>query len=346
MRQPQSSLGIGLSILAFTLAACVGPELGAAPRAETAQPTPVGSSATAPSTSTTTTSTTTTTTTLAVPDAPTVGEGTVCDLFETRIRRRGVVAAESIVEASGIVASLTNPNVFWIHNDSGNGDFLYATDLEGTDLATIEIEGVLGFDWEDIAVGPGPEPGVSYLYVGDIGDNLRLRTTISVIRFPEPDLETEPSLISSVETLRFTFPDGPRDSEALFVDPVTGDLFVITKRQKDGRAVVYRAPADSLGISEPVALEPVAEFQFDEGIFVTAADITSDGAVVALRGYEQVWMWVRSDLEFEETFAGEPCLAPSPEEIQGEALAFIPGSLSYVTISEGSAKPLHLVAGP
>ena len=26
-------------------------------------------------------------------------------------------------------------------------------------------------DWEDIAVGPGPEPNVDYLYVGAIGDN-------------------------------------------------------------------------------------------------------------------------------------------------------------------------------
>ena len=59
----------------------------------------------------------------------------------------------------------------------------------------------LGFDWEDIAVGPGPEPGVSYVYIGDIGDNLRLRSTISLLRFPEPDLDNPPEAITVVERI-------------------------------------------------------------------------------------------------------------------------------------------------
>ena len=87
----------------------------------------------------------------------------------------------------------------------------------------------------------------------------------------------------------------------------------------------------------------VAEFSFPENVFVTAADVTADGAVLALRGYNEVWLWPRRDLEYVTTLAAEPCLAPSPDEIQGEALTFTDG-LTYVTLSEGSAKPLNRVS--
>ena len=162
------------------------------------------------------------------------------------------------------------------------------------------------------------------------------------MRFAEPQLGD--TLISDVDTLRLSFPDGAHDSEAMWIDPITGDAFVVTKRQTNGKAVVFRAPADLLNPGEPIALQQIADFRFEEGIFVTAADVTTDGSVVALRGYNEVWMWVRTDLTYEETLAAEPCLAPSPDEIQGEALAFLPGGLSYVTLSEGSSKPLNLVS--
>ena len=77
------------------------------------------------------------------------------------------------------------------------------------------------------------------------------------------------------------------------------DAFVVTKRQRNGQAVVFRAPAGRLQPGEPVPLEQIAEFRFEEGVFVTAADVSTDGAVVAFRGYNEVWMWVRTDLTYE-----------------------------------------------
>ena len=43
-------------------------------------------------------------------------------------------------------------------------------------------------DVEDIAIGPGPEAGVDYLYLGDIGDNDEQRREIRIVRFAEPEL--------------------------------------------------------------------------------------------------------------------------------------------------------------
>ena len=293
---------------------------------------------------TTASTTTTTTTTLGVPAGPEIEDGeTVCDLYGGEIIDFGTVASEAIIEASGLSASRVNDATFWVVNDSGNASVLHAVGYNGADLGAFAINGVLGFDWEDMAVGPGPEPGVSYVYIGDIGDNLRLRNTISLLRFPEPDLADPPEAISEVTTIRLSFPAGAEDAEAMWVDPLTGDIFVVTKRQQDGRAVVYRAPPAPAEVREPIAMTPVAEFRFPDNGEVTAADVTTDGSVVALRGYNEVWMWVRVDLGYEATLAAEPCMAPSPDEIQGEALGFIPGELSYVTVSEGSAKSLNLV---
>ena len=43
-----------------------------------------------------------------------------------------------------------------------------------------------------------------------------------------------------------------------------------------------------------------------------------------------------------EALQAEPCTAPSPEERQGEAITLMT-DWSYVTISEGSNPPVHLV---
>jgi len=280
--------------------------------------------------------------TIALPRLPDVGESTVCDLYSTEVRELGTVASEAVTEASGIAASRTH-EAFWVVNDSGNAAAVHAVARDGAELAEIELNGVLGFDWEAIAIGPGPEPAVSYLYIGDIGDNFRLRNTISLLRFPEPDPTDPPASLDGVERIRLTYPDAAQDAEAMWVDPLTGDVFVVTKRQPDGKAVVFGAPADRLSALEPTEMSPVAEFSFPENVFVTAADVTADGSVLAFRGYNEVWMWVRRDLEYVTTLAAEPCMAPSPDEIQGEALTFSDG-LTYVTLSEGSAKPLNEVS--
>lgn len=330
----RNQLAAAAAATAIVIAACVAPGAGGTPLVETQ-----GGSLTALPTATTTT------TTLGVPAGPAIAPGTtVCDLYDTEVVELGEVASEDVVEASGIVASRVNAATYWVINDSGNDSVLHAVGEDGADLAAIAVRGVFAFDWEDIAVGPGPEEGISYLYIGDIGDNLELRSTIALLRFPEPNLEANPVAVTEVETIRLSYPDSAEDSEAMWVDPITGDIFVVTKRQEDGRAVVYRTSAELLESAEPAPMTAIAEFEFGDKISVTAADITEDGAVVALRGYDEVWMWVRSDMTLVDTFAAEPCQAPSPDEVQGESLAFVRGGLAYVTVSEGKAKPINLVS--
>ena len=60
----------------------------------------------------------------------------------------------------------------------------------GATLALYDLDGAKANDWEDIAIGPGPVAGQSYLYVGDIGDNSTSRSHIDVYRVAEPDVRT------------------------------------------------------------------------------------------------------------------------------------------------------------
>jgi len=86
-------------------------------------------------------------------------------------RQVGVLESAMISEASGMAASRKNAGVFWVHNDSGDIGRVFAINGKGEVLGVYELAGVLARDFEDIAVGPGPEPNENYLYVGDTGDN-------------------------------------------------------------------------------------------------------------------------------------------------------------------------------
>ncbi|NLT76895.1 MAG: hypothetical protein GXX98_10255, partial [Planctomycetes bacterium] len=70
----------------------------------------------------------------------------------------GIVRTPLIQEASGLVASRKNPGVLWVHNDSGDTARVFAIDTRGNLLGVCSVTGAKARDWEDIAIGPGPDP--------------------------------------------------------------------------------------------------------------------------------------------------------------------------------------------
>src|SRR5262249_53352923 len=97
------------------------------------------------------------------------------------------IKSPDITESSGLVAS-QSPGIYWTHNDSGDGPFIYAIDIRGQSRGVWRVAGALARDWEDIAAGPGPQAGRRYLYIGDIGDNERKFSEIVVYRVREPSI--------------------------------------------------------------------------------------------------------------------------------------------------------------
>ncbi|MDJ0923707.1 MAG: hypothetical protein QNJ77_04015 [Acidimicrobiia bacterium] len=272
--------------------------------------------------------------------APTIPAG-ICDSFRDPIVA-GIIETGALTETSGIAASRRYRGVLWAHNDSGDDPIVYAVGEDGSQQGAFEID-ALAFDWEDMALGPGPDPARDYLYLGDIGDNLGFRQAVTVYRIPEPTPDPAGGFIDSVDTFHLVYPEAGPDSEAMMVDPLTGDIVVITKGGAGEPARIFRAPGTNLVSGERVDLEQIGTFDLESGAFVTAADIDESGALIVFRGYNQVWLWQRAEIELAATFAAEPCRTPSTAEVQGEAIAFGPDGYSYYTVSEGSNPDINLV---
>jgi hypothetical protein len=249
----------------------------------------------------------------------------------------GRVADSALAEISGLIASRAHEGIIWVHNDSDAAPVLWALDVTGATVATLELTGAEAYDWEASSLGPGP--GGDYLYVADTGDNLGSRPYGVLYRVVEP-AEVSGSLEAAAEAVRVTYPDRPRDVEAMFVDPGTGDAYLIAKVLL-GPAPVYRVPGSAWEVGEVVA-ERVATL--DLGLLpATAADLSPDGTVLAVRTYAAVLLLARpAGTPLAALFGAHACRAPAPPEAQGEAITWDGGG--YLTIGEGSAAPVYRVS--
>ncbi|HYW06988.1 MAG TPA: hypothetical protein VE913_08530 [Longimicrobium sp.] len=234
-------------------------------------------------------------------------------------------------ESSGVAASRAHAGVFWTHNDSGE-PVVTAVNAAGARAGAVRVTGARVEDWEDIAIAPCPSGG-DCLYVADIGDNQAKRQSVTVWRFPEPgptDAQTRPA-----DALRFTYPDGPQDAEAMFVLP-DGTIHIITKGET-GPIAVYRARGAAAGAT--VALERVRALNDDETnrkARITGAAASADGEWVAVRTLRDVSFYRTAGLLGSEQAAHRMDLGPL-DETQGEAVAFTgPGAL--LLTSEGGKK--------
>lgn len=260
--------------------------------------------------------------------------------FNTRMIT-GQVAFTEATEISGVVASRAHPGILWAHNDSGDSARLFALDSTGAHLGEFNLEGVTAFDWEDITIGEDPVTGKEVIYVGDIGDNPSTRESVTVHKVTDPWITAVDGVIpeNAISSTTFTYPDQPRDAEALFIDPWSNELYILTKRES--RQVVYRVPNDApggaTGIAEKVLVLPTPPFGSVRDNIV-AAGLSPDGNEMIVKTYLQMLYWQRQDGQsLIELLAQEPMSAPYAVEKQGEAVAWDAEGLGYFSIPEGSS---------
>ena len=145
-----------------------------------------------------------------------------------------------LAEASGLASSLLTPGILYTHNDSGGAPTVYTLNRRGLVPAKINLQGVSNRDWEDIAVARDPRTQKPCVYVGDIGDNSARYKSVFVYRFEEIPLEDTLMSVSRIDKYEIAYEDGPRDAEALLVDPRSGDICIISKREE--QVGVYLVP--------------------------------------------------------------------------------------------------------
>src|SRR5688500_13312675 len=85
------------------------------------------------------------------------GENSNSDIFLAG-KELGEVTNKKLAEASGLAASADNPGLLWTLNDSGNKPEVYLIDEQLNIRLTCRLKNVINRDWEDLTVGPGPEP--------------------------------------------------------------------------------------------------------------------------------------------------------------------------------------------
>jgi hypothetical protein len=260
----------------------------------------------------------------------------------------GTLQTRHLDEISGIAASGINEDMYYIHNDSGDTSRFFAIKPTGKIISTIYFKGdpkeVLGVhDCEDIAVGPGPVKGKSYVYMGDIGDNDAVRKYITVYRIEEQKSWTKDSITSAKAVpIHFKYPNGPRDAESLMIDPIGKLIYIVSKREDSVK--VYSSPL-SYKPNDTLMLTRRATLHFKGYIllkWITAGDISKDGTQVLLKSYEKVYYWKRDgDEPVWKTMLRKPRELPYKMEKQGEAIGFTPDGRGYYTTSEGVYSPIY-----
>lgn len=257
----------------------------------------------------------------------------------------GVVNIAGLTEASGVAASRNNANVLWTHNDSGHPALVYAIDTFGRLLATYSLPG--NTDNEDIAIGPGPVTNVSYLYVADIGDNNSSRSNIKIYQIPEPAVYarqfTNPVTAApkGTRTITLTYPDGPRDAEALTIDPVSGDLFIFSK---ESPTRIYTASKSQLDTNNSFGLTFLQTLNFS---VPNGADISPSGNEIVVRQENFARLWLRATGQdvataLNGTAIPIPVTGTANGEPNGEAIGFDAVGRGYFTLSDSSVtQPLR-----
>lgn len=271
-----------------------------------------------------------------VPPPAAVGNGRTC--------RFGAVKAGNpfgdtdLVELSGLVASRANPGVLYAHNDSGDTARFFAMNAEAAALGRFELEGATAIDFEDIALGPCPLG--TCVYLGDIGDNRRVRSDCAVYRVKEPTL-TAGKGVGTVkvgwERLAYQYPDGARfNAETLFAHPVTGQLFLVTKMAAGEPSTVFMFPMP-LDPTKQVTLIKVADLRLPEPKDqpLTGGDLSPDGTALLLRMYNRlVELKLPPGAPFTDVFRQPAINVPVAAEQQGEAVAWRADGRGYFTASE------------
>lgn len=271
-------------------------------------------------------------------------------------RIAGLVRDARIREISGIAASRRHAELLWVHNDSGHPAQVHAIDTRGRHRAVLDIEGVEGRDFEDIAAFE--LDGTAYLLIADTGDNGGVRTEVELVVLAEP-ARIEDTRVSPAWTQRFRWPDGARDVEAVAVDTAAREVLLISKRRVPAELLTLplgpaaglqtaRLRGELAGIEQPTPAEMAGNPRF--GRYrgqITAADLSADGRRLAVLNYRMAYVYERAAAEsWAEAVSRAPQPLPFGWLAQAEAIAFDADGRRLWITSERLPAPLIDIPAP
>lgn len=267
-----------------------------------------------------------------------------------------------LIESSGVAVSRAYPDVLWSHNDSGDGPYLYATDLRGSDRGRLLVSGASAIDWEDMSRGPCPvlfllqprapkSAATTCVYLADTGDNLELRPFVTVYAIPEPEPPENAGdtlgTTRAAAVLHLRYPDGAHDVEGIYVSPRDTAVYLVSKGFKRGSAIrVYRVDRRSWSTrdtTDDVAVASLVQTlditpSPEAGRVVTGAAVRPDGRVVALRTYGEIYLFYPGVGGRLSPARERPCNIAGIDS-GGEAIDFLSDTTLVVTSEANGRRP-------
>jgi len=266
----------------------------------------------------------------------------------------GRLESARLDEASGMQAG--SDGLFYVLNDEGKR--LYVIDATGRDLGSLKISGAKSRDWEDITRVPSADGML--LVIGDIGDNHAARSRPSLYFVIEPQSLHGPDRFKGElevrHRLRYRYPDGPRDVEALAYDAVGERLLLLSKRDQPPRLYGipldlalwnHEAKAEFLG--EVPGFRPPTRSDIlrhpGRGLWVsqpTGMDISPDGRLAAVLTYRSLYLFRREgDENWVEALQRQPLEIVGPPGTHDEAVTFSYDGRSVYVTTERRPAPLY-----
>ncbi len=259
----------------------------------------------------------------------------------------GRIQSNEITESSGLVASRCNKNVFWTHNDSGNGNYIYAISKTGSKMGTFQVTGAKNRDWEDIATIKNKQ-GECFLYIGDIGNNSRKRGELTIYKLKEPTVtlkskssgKRNPVRTEKAEVIKFSYPQLRRDAETLMIHPETEDIYILSKRFT-GASGVYKLTDYKVGQTNFLKrVGKVSVPALPNGL-LTGGEISPDGSRVILCDYFNAYEIVlpKDEKDFDSIWKDEASIIELGKREQGEAIAYSTDGKAIYATSEKRNSP-------
>jgi hypothetical protein len=165
------------------------------------------------------------------------------------------------------------------HNDSGNAPELFVLDTTSLEVVRrVQIANAENTDWEDLA------QDASFIYVGDIGNNLGTRRDLKVLRISREEFSGAD--VVEAEVISYAYEDQTRyeaaqysdwDAEALLAGP--DSLYIFTKQWQGGETVAYRIP------KEPGNYQALRTSVYPAGGLITGASQIPGQQAFMLLGY-------------------------------------------------------------
>ena len=113
------------------------------------------------------------------------------------------------------------------------------------------------------------------------------------------------------------------------MDPLSGDIYVISKREEN--CGIYRLPYPQ-SFSETMVAKRVGQLPYS---WVVAADISPSGKHILVKTYTNIYLYTRGrGQNVAEALSTKGKVMPYKLEPQGEAVAFDEKGKGYFTISE------------